>query len=164
MAWRNNDGLTVGFASDTKNLARAGSDADLNGTRTIDVSLIFGTTEFPGTVGTTTLDVLKTCGIPTGSFITAASLEVETAFASGGSATLTLGTAEEDGTAVDADGIDATIAVASLTQGAIIACDGAQVKGAPLSKNCYLTVTTATAAFTAGKARLRISYKLPTAV
>lgn len=97
--------------------------------------------------------------VPANAIITSATFYVETAFA-GATATLTFGMIQEDGsTAIDADGIDATIAVTAIDAvGDIIACDGALVGASIGSADGYLTVTTATADFTAGKGRLVIEY------
>lgn len=95
--------------------------------------------------------------IPAGSVIESAKLVVGTAFAGGTS--LTIGTFEKDGSTIDADGIDAAIATAALTAGAVIACDGALAADAVASAslNSYVKATTA-GSFTAGKAKLVITY------
>ncbi len=95
--------------------------------------------------------------IPSGAHITKATLWVTTAFA-GTNAALNIGTyGYDDLAAVDADGIDAAIAVTSLTDNAEIACDGAQVDTV-LAEAVYVGVDYDTAAFTAGSARLVIEY------
>ena len=101
--------------------------------------------------------------IPAGSYITGASLIVTTAFTSGGSATLTVGTYQQDGTAVDADGIDATIALAALAANKAVACDGAAVGGTATvgANDVYVEAIYGTAAFTAGEAKLVIEYIEP---
>lgn len=103
-----------------------------------------------------------TLTIPAGSLIKAAYLEVSTAFTSGGSATLDIGTELVDGTTVDADGID-TIAVAALTAGSWTVCDGAVVGATVGSADVQITIDDATAVFTAGVGRLVIEYIEPTA-
>lgn len=95
--------------------------------------------------------------IPKGALITSAILFVTTAFTSSGSAVLNLGTETPAGGTVDADGIDA-IAVASLTAGAVIVCDGAQIGVANKDNALQLSVDDATATFTAGEARLVVTY------
>lgn len=103
--------------------------------------------------------------IPAGAYIESATLIVDTLFV-GATATLDLGTYKSDGAAIDDDGIDVAIAVAALTAGAVITCDGAQV-GAVVSNTAptgstndgiYLRATWDTAAFTAGEARLVVKY------
>lgn len=95
--------------------------------------------------------------IPKGALITSAILFVTTAFTSSGSAVLNLGTETPAGVTVDADGIDA-IAVASLTAGAVIVCDGAQIGVANKDNALQLSVADSTAEFTAGSARLVLTY------
>lgn len=98
--------------------------------------------------------------IPANSCIVRASLIVTTAFTSGGAATLTLGLQEKDGTIIDADGIDATIALAALAANLAVACDGALVDGTATvgSADAYLSVIYGTAAYTAGAAKLVLEY------
>jgi hypothetical protein len=87
-------------------------------------------------------------------------LIVTTAFTSGGAATLTLGLQQKDGTIIDADGIDATIALAALAANLAVACDGALVDGTATvgSADAYLSVIYGTAAYTAGAAKLVLEY------
>jgi hypothetical protein len=101
--------------------------------------------------------------IPAGSYITAASLVVTTAFASAGSATLTIGAYQQDGTTVDADGIDAAIALAAIAADKAVACDGALVGGTATvgSNDVYIKANYGTAVFTAGAAKLVIEYIEP---
>jgi len=101
--------------------------------------------------------------IPAGSFITSASLIVTSAFTSGGSATLTIGAYQQDGTTVDADGIDATVALAALAANKGVACDGALVGGTATvgANDVYIEANYGTAAFTAGEAKLVIEYIEP---
>ena len=103
--------------------------------------------------------------IPLGSYILSATLIVTETFA-GASGTLDLGLANADGTYtnLDEDGIDAAIAVASLLQGTVIACDGALV-GAGTDRDTlalgYLSYDIDTTDFTAGKALLIVEYVTP---
>lgn len=95
--------------------------------------------------------------IPAGSYISRALLVVETAFAGGTS--YDIGLYDEDGSAIDADGIDDDIAVADLGTDEVVDCDGTLVGGTVTigSSNGYLVVA-ATGTFTAGKAKLFIEY------
>lgn len=95
--------------------------------------------------------------IPANSFITNAYLVVETAFADGTS--YDIGLYDEDGSAIDADGIDAGVALAALGADEAVVCDGALVRGTATigSSNGYLVVAE-TGTFTAGKAKLFIEY------
>lgn len=99
--------------------------------------------------------------IPAYSIIKEAYFHVTTAFTSGGSATLELGLQQDDGTAIDADGID-SIAVAALTANSWTVCDGALV-GATIGANAgQISVDDATAVFTAGEGVLVVRYVPPT--
>lgn len=93
--------------------------------------------------------------IPANSFIEAAYLKVGTAWAGGTS--IDVGLAQTDGTVIDADGIDAAVATASLTADAIIDCDGALVGASVGSDDAVLEVT-ATGTYTAGTATLVVRY------
>lgn len=98
--------------------------------------------------------------IPAGSYITGAHLVVTTAFTSGGSAALNIGLYNAAGSAIDADGIDATIAVADLAANKAVVCNGALVGGTATvgAANAYVSWDYDTAAFTAGAAKLVIEY------
>jgi len=98
--------------------------------------------------------------IPAKSIIVNADLVILTAF-TGSSSTLTIGTYNSAGTAVDADGIDATIALTAIdADNDVVQCDGAQVSGIVNVGNadCYVGAIWGTAAFTAGVAKLVIEY------
>lgn len=100
--------------------------------------------------------------IPANALIVDANLIMTTAATSGGAATLTIGTYLASGTAVDADGIDATIALAAMDAiGEVVQCDGAQVNGTVTvgTAACYVGVIYATAAYTAGAGKLIIDYQ-----
>lgn len=160
MSWTNNDGLYIRFGTE-KSVPTLGGESTTDGNnRVITLDLTFADLAATGTEkiiseGTT---------IPDGAVIKKATFHVSTAFASGGSATLTFGLIDSDRTtAYDADGIDAAIAVAALTAGATITCDGAAVgklianTGTPV----YITATEGTAAFTAGAGQLVVEYYIP---
>ena len=100
--------------------------------------------------------------IPANALITDANLIMTTAATSGGAATLTIGTYNSAGTAIDADGIDATIALTALDAiGEVVQCDGAQVNGVVTvgTAAAYVGLIYATAAYTAGAGKLIISYQ-----
>ena len=99
--------------------------------------------------------------LPAGSIIVNADLVVTTPFASSGGGTLTIGTYNAAGTAIDADGIDATIALTAIdADGDVVQCDGAQVSGVVTvgSAPVYIGALYGTAAFTAGSAVLIVEY------
>lgn len=94
--------------------------------------------------------------IPAGSYITRAWIIVETAFADGTS--YNLGLYQLNGTVIDADGIDAAVAVADMAANESVDCDG-QLVGTQdlLTADAYLLVA-ATGTYTAGKAKIVIEY------
>jgi len=101
--------------------------------------------------------------IPAGSFITSASLIVTSAFTSGGAATLTIGAYEQDGSVVDANGIDDAIALAAIGADKAVACDGALVGGTATvgAADVYIEANYGAAAYNAGEAKLVIEYIEP---
>ncbi|MGE3523033.1 MAG: hypothetical protein AB7I96_09230 [Candidatus Dadabacteria bacterium] len=147
----NSDGLQVHYGTrDVEvNYARAVGGVDSVQQVVFDIK---GTS-----LGTTVTIQAGQAFIPANSLIKSATLLVKEGFTSGGSATLTVGTYSIAGAAVDADGIDATVAVAGLGANVDIACDGAQV-GAIVTADCYIGAIYGTAAFTAGTARLVVEY------
>jgi hypothetical protein len=112
------------------------------------------------TFGASNIDPLEAM-IPAGAIIVNADLVITDAATSGGSATLTIGTYNAAGTAVDADGIDAAIALAAIdADGDVVQCDGAQVSGVVTvgSAPVYIGAIYGTAAFTGGEATLIVEY------
>lgn len=114
--------------------------------------------------------------IPANARIKEATLTVITAFAGGTS--YDIGLYQEDGTVIDADGIDAAIALAAInTAGNRVRSDGALVSSFTVDATSVSTteppaytaptigaaagqiVVAATGTFTAGKARLRVVYE-----
>tara|TARA_Y100000992_G_scaffold301080_1_gene271120 strand:- start:9247 stop:9720 length:474 start_codon:yes stop_codon:yes gene_type:complete len=157
MSYVNADGLEVLTAGEQGTAAKRGTS--LSSQKKALVMNITGT-EVPSSVAT---PQDHDAFIPAGSYITGASLIVTTAFTSGGSATLTIGTYEQDASVVDADGIDATIAVADLVANKAVACNGAAVGGTATvgAADVYIEAIYGTAAFTAGEAKLVIEYIEP---
>ena len=95
--------------------------------------------------------------IPSGSYLRSATLTVQEAFA-GATAVLDLGIYKVGATGTDDDdGIDAAVAVASLTAGVDIACDGAAI-GTVLTGDYRIGPSYDTAAFTAGSAKLVVEF------
>jgi hypothetical protein len=76
---------------------------------------------------------------------------------------LTIGTYTQAGAAVDADGIDAAVALAAIGADKAVACDGAAVGGTATvgGADVYVEAIYGTAAFTAGEAKLVIEYIEP---
>lgn len=98
--------------------------------------------------------------LPNGCFLRAARLLVKTAFTTGDAGALNLGLYQSDATAIDVDGIDSAIAAASLTDGAIITCDGADVGTLVGANDAYIGAHASTGGFTAGAARLVVEFEL----
>ena len=157
MSYVNADGLEVLTAGEQGTAAKRGTS--LSSQKKSLVMTITGT-EVPSSVAT---PQDHDAFIPAGSYITSASLIVTTAFASGGSATLTIGTYTQAGAAVDADGIDAAVALAAIGADKAVACDGAAVGGTATvgGADVYVEAIYGTAAFTAGEAKLVIEYIEP---
>ncbi|MEE8598911.1 MAG: hypothetical protein V3S69_05295 [Dehalococcoidales bacterium] len=97
--------------------------------------------------------------IPANARIVSATLRVITPFASGTS--YNLGLYEEDGSVIDADGIDAAVALTAIDAiGETVACDGALVANtAGIGTAAGSLRVAATGTFTAGKASLKIVYE-----
>lgn len=152
--WTNDDGLPVRFGLDAAETQREGSPAQSGPYKTLIAEIVAADLPAVGTSDFINHEAAS-CFIPKGAILKSATLEVTEAFA-GATGTLSLGTAQKDGTVIDADGIDATIAVTAIDAvGDSIACDGALVGAvASSSVDSYLTVLNGTADFTAGKAKL----------
>jgi hypothetical protein len=154
MSYTNADGLRVLLHKDQGVVRDQGATADHQLRVKLDL------TELGTTVGAADIDVYEGF-IPAGAVITGATLVVTDAATSGGSATLTIGTYNEAGAAIDADGIDAGIALTAIdADNDVVRCDGAQVAGVggKLAANAYVKAVYGTAAFTAGTAELVIEY------
>ncbi len=157
MSYTNADGLRVLTNNDQGAVGGEGVTARAS-RQTIVVDITAANTAL--TFGASNIDLLAP-QIPANAIIVNADLVITTAFTSGGSAALNIGTYLANGTAVDADGIDAAIALTAIDAiGDVVQCDGAQV-------SALVTVGTApvyvgweadTALFTAGAAKLIIEY------
>jgi len=150
--WINDDGLVVKFGTTEAEVIKAGERSAF-GQHLIYRAVVDW--DDLNAFGTFTL-LSDTSALPNGARIEEADFYVEDAFTSGGAATLDLGFYDQDRvTAIDADGIDAAIAVASLTAGATISCDGALID-TTLTNAGLLSATAGVADFTAGRGILTI--------
>ena len=143
MSWTNADGLTVLMHGEQGEVKDNGSTTE-SMTQTLIVD-IDDATAVPASAAT---PAANDAFIPAGSYVKNAYLVIETAFTSAGAA-------------IDADGIDAAIALTAIdAAGDVVVCDGAQVGGVVTvgSANAYVKVNYGTAAFTAGKAKLYVEY------
>ena len=155
--WMNDDGLLVKFGA-SKGASTAGGEfgAFAEGNEHM-LEFEVNTTVLDGTGLKFLSDVVT---LPKDAYLTRATFAIETAFTSGGSATLAFGLYDTDRTtAYDADGIDSAIAVGSLTSGSIT-CNGALI-GTRLANNTpsLITATVGVAAMTAGKGFLRVYWR-----
>jgi len=151
--WTNSDGLEVRFTN---------PEAGQTGAGVIGGAVKDLIVDFDFATAITAAADAHEAFIPAGSYILSATLIVTTAATSGGTATLTIGLAQKDGTVIDADGIDATIALADLAATKVVKCDGALANGTnsigSANGYVYTTPTTSANAFTAGRGRLVIRY------
>ena len=154
--WLNSDGLYIKTGVDEALQHRAGM-YETTTPHEIVAEIQILVSELAA-VGSNTL-LSDSVYMPKNAYITKAEFFVETAFA-GATGTLDLGFIRKDRTTeLDYDGIDAAIAVASLTAGAVIACDGALIK-TRLANAGIPTARNNTADFTAGKGWLRIYFRM----
>jgi len=155
MAWTNADGLDVLMHGEQGEVKKNGGTIEsMTQTLVVDIT---------GTDLGTSADAPEAndAFIPAGSYIKNAYLVVDEAFTSGGAATLTIGTQTADGTNIDADGIDATVALTVIdASGDVVVADGAQVGGVVTvgANNAYVKAIYGTAAYTAGTAKLYVEY------
>lgn len=158
--WVNESGLPIRFGTDLAADGKGGQYRWHGPFAEYEFDINAGELEAFGTV--TFLG--RTVRIPDGMLLTEATFEVSEAFAGAG-ATLTFGFHNADGTAYDADGIDAAIALTAIDAvGDTITCDGALVNALlqnPTKKYSYVTATVGTANFTAGKGKLRLKLFVP---
>lgn len=155
MSYTNADGLRVLTNADQGAVKTQGT-AVTGMTQVLVVDLTF--TAIGSSFGSSNID-LNNPYIPAGSLIKRADLVMTTA-ATGASSTLTIGTYNAAGTAIDADGIDATIALTAIdADGDTVRCDGAHLTtGGYISANAYIGAIYGTAVFTAGVGKLYIEY------
>lgn len=157
MSWTNSDGLTIYFGTENVQPAHVGVVCAGEGSTKEFIAVLE-----PATMDTTggLIGGRPNALIPSGSFVESAALHVTETFV-GASGTLDLGTANADGTYtnLDEDGIDVALAVASLTAGTTITCDGAQI-GTTVGADAYLSYDIDTTDFTAGKAFLVVKVRM----
>jgi hypothetical protein len=163
MAWINDDGLRVMFASEEADGTPVGEygNFDPGSVHLVQLEInptvldavdtkIYHAVRLPGANG-------KTC------FIEKAEVHIEEAFDSSGDAfTLTIGLYNADDTAYDADGIDVAIAQTAIDGvGDIVTCDGAKVKTRlDNTQPLHLSTLVGGAVPTAGKGWVKVWYFL----
>ena len=147
--WTNSDGLEIRF----KNPEAGATGAQVVGgaTKELIVDFDFATAITAAADG-------HEAFIPAGAYIKSATLIVTSAM-TGTSGTLTIGLAQKDGTVIDADGIDAAVAQATLISSAVVKCDGALAGGtAAIGANNGYVYTSLGGTVTGGRGRLVIEY------
>lgn len=154
--WSNKDGLVVGFGARTE-VTSGSSKGSANGPTEKLVLKVRGE-DLADAVSATGDQIVQAPVIPNGATILSATIKVTEAFV-GATAVLDVGLYDKDGTIVDDDGIDAAVAVAALTLGAEIACDGADVNTVVATTGgVKVAASYDTAAFTAGEAIIEVEY------
>lgn len=172
MPYINSDGLLVKFGVEGGQTSRGG-EINVEGADHITEIAIKGT-DIPSlanvvaaTSTNTTLPLMHGVELPLGARIQKIEIQVETAFTSGGSATLDFGLVREDRTTeLDYNGLIAAQTVASLSAGAFITLTtgsgtAGALMGTVLANRGVFTVNYNTAAFTAGKAVIRVYWNFP---
>jgi hypothetical protein len=110
-------------------------------------------------LNSTTEEIVSEQVLPDNVNLKSAELYISTAFV-GATGTLSIGLIQADdrSTAIDADGIDATIAVTAIDAiGDTVSCDGALI-GTVITEPGLVTMTNGTADFTAGVGKLTLTY------
>lgn len=164
MSYKNDDGLVIRNGKDGGESINIGQTSSPNQKLVLNLDPIGDEGIFTTSSNTKGLpiasDVADLAGLPANAYIKSATLIVTEAFTSGGAATLTIGLCQADGTVIDADGIDASIALSALAANKVVKCDGALAGGTDTvgANAAKIYFTTGTAAYTAGKANLVIEY------
>lgn len=166
MVWTNSDGLNILYGTEQGTTQMIGSPTQAGAYKTIVIDIDADYLN-AHTVADDYFEIVPATFIPAGASITSATLTVTEAFDSGGSATLDLGFLKSDGTELDYDGIDATIAETALdTIGKVVACDGALIADSTgavlLTDDAYPSYGVNTVTFTTGKGKLVIQYFVQT--
>lgn len=166
MVWTNSDGLNIMYGTEQGITQMVGSPIQ-SGAYKILVIDIDAVALNAHTVADDYFETVPATFIPSGASITSATLTVTEAFDSGSTATLDLGFLKSDGTELDYDGIDATIAETALdTIGKVVNCDGALIADSTgailLTEDAYPSYGVNTATFTTGKGKLVIQYFVQT--
>lgn len=159
--WTNDDGLYIKYGREEGKIRQGGS---INFSGATNKAIFYLDWDNMNAHGTVTY-LSDSYSIPKGAWLRSAVLYVDEAFVSATTnSTLTLGFYRQGArtTAIDADGIDATIAEAALTAGATIVCDGADVGTLiDATYDALVTATVGTATLTAGRARLELDFYTP---
>lgn len=165
MTWTNKDGLVQRFGVERS--AQIQEGVSTRGVKNYLVVKLEDATALVDTLSTSTPPAEDAPFVPAGSIVTNAWFVATTDFTSGGAATLDIGFTTSTGALIDADGIDADIALAKLVDGAgtgVVNCDGAYVANGAgdgqqvLTNNAYVGFSYETAVYTAGAGTLILEY------
>lgn len=156
--WDNGDGLVVGFG--TRTVDRHAFKINDSYGATQKLYMDFDWSDLGTSLAATDPQLTQGPVIPSGAVLLSATIKVTEAFAGGTDIDVGVYNSET-GAVVDAAGIDAAVATASLTLGAEIACDGADINTAVGVDSKIGVIRTGT--FTAGKAVLEVEYAVPNA-
>lgn len=147
--WTNSDGLEVRFTGPEAN--QSGAESVGGATKELVVDFNFAE-------AITAAAWAHESFIPANAYIKSATLIVTSAM-TGSSGTLTIGLAQKDGTVIDADGIDAAVAQATLIASAVVKCDGALAGGtAAIGAADGYVYTSLGGTVSGGRGRLVIEY------
>lgn len=153
MSWTNFDGLLVRYNNERSAVRMDGGESVSKQVFTYKVADATAITDTD-----TSAPAADEAYLPAGAIILSSRFVVDTTF-TGATAVLDIGLKKADGTNIDDDGLDAAIAVASLTANAGITGDGALV-GTKLAFDSYVMFGYDTAAFTAGAGRLIVEWTM----
>jgi len=152
MAWTNEDGLLIRFGDERSAVVTDGNDA---GTAENILEIQIDSQALP-----TLADInADRAHLPANALITDAYLVATTAFV--GTGTLTVGLGNAAGSAIDADGIDATVDVDAVLGaiGDVVLCDGALAdKTATVGTADAWPYATVAGTVSAGVATLKLKY------
>lgn len=155
MAWTNEDGLLVRFDTERSVVAP-------DGTTNPEVHTLAVILDSAGLPGLSDVNDDR-ASLPANALVVDAYLVCNTAW-TGTSPTLTVGLANAAGVAIDADGIDAAVAVDGVqaAAGDVVACDGALVDKTSTVGAAQAWVYAASGGtVTAGKSTLYVRYFVP---
>lgn len=144
--WINEDGLEVDFGPVVRDNGRAGTQHTYGKIKQIQVEVEAGNLISEGDRQSS-----KAYFIPAGASVLSARLVLVT---ESFDEAIEVGTAERDGTAIDADGL---IATGTPTAGAVVTGAGALI-GTNVAEDSYIIVTATTDEPTAGRATLVVEY------
>lgn len=158
--YKNADGLRLRLGNSQSLLARVGAPHQAGSNKVIEVDIVG--TELGVFTQNNFVGGIPTVVMPAGHIVKSCILTVIEAFDSAADAlTMDIGTANQDGTVVDIDGIDVAIAQGAIDAiGEVVTCDGALIDTL-LASDQYVTIRINAATATAGIAKLIITL-LPT--